>query len=190
LAAKKKHPFKGPLSEPIERPSIWTIAFAARANRDSHAAQEAIHKLGLDWIDLKKAEKLLLLARHYGVEDLSRPDSWLLVCLRLAEGRVPGFSVVDQMPRGRGRPTTDNFDLVKAIDTLCATEGLTVNRACQRLASDRKNPWYRRSAEALANTHRDWLRKMREMAARPPDEFRQACKAAAARARKREDRNH
>lgn len=188
MTAKKKHPFKGPLSEPVMRPNVWTSAFVADANRDSPAAQEAMHKLGLDWIDLKKAAKLLLLARRYGVKDFSHPSAWLLVCLRLAEECVPGFNVVDKMSRGPGRSKTDKFDLVKAIDMLRAREGLKVSRACQRLVSDRKSPWYGRSAEALANDHRNWLCEMEELAAKPLDEFWQACEAAASGARKRENR--
>jgi hypothetical protein len=187
LTARKKHPFKGTLSEPIMRTSVWTTALVADANRDSPAAQEAIHKFSLDWIDRKKAEKLLLLARRYGVEDFSHPRTWLLVCLRLAEECVPGFSVVDEMPRGRGRSKAGRFDLVKAIDILCATEGLTVSRACQQLVSNRKSRWYGRSAEALANDHRNWLHEIQELAAKPVDEFWHACEATADGARKQED---
>jgi hypothetical protein len=54
-------------------------------------------------IFLQRIEKLILLLKHYGIEDTNYP--WLLLSLRLACTFVPGFRVLREPRRGRGRPT-------------------------------------------------------------------------------------
>ena len=170
---KAPAPFSGLLAQPIVRPSPLVAALIAHGYRDRPAAVEAISEVLATWVDREKCRKLLLLADRYGV-DVTKQAGWALLCLRIAEEFIPGFSVVDER-RGRGRPRrSDNFDLVQAVDKLCK-EGMTIYRACQQLSRKRKSRWYNRSPDALANEYRRWLKKINVV----QSDFFNACGTAA-----------
>jgi hypothetical protein len=102
--------FSGPLQTPIiqslsDQPVIDGVAHIDGA---------------MNSIFSQRIDKLILLLKHYKLEDTD--DPWLLLSLRLACAVVPGFRVLTKTPRGRGRPKkwTHEYrsELLAAIDAV------------------------------------------------------------------------
>lgn len=77
----------------------------------------------LEYIKEQYHSKLTLLFRHYEY-DISSPDDFLVLIMRLAHDWIPGFDVVDTSPRKRGRPKLRNeyalAELAMEIDEIRA----------------------------------------------------------------------
>jgi hypothetical protein len=84
----KRPRFTGELQRPIVQP----------LSQLTEGEQDAV----LASILSQRIDKLVLLLKHYEIENTS--DPWLFLSLRLASKFVRGFSVVSKPPRGRGRP--------------------------------------------------------------------------------------
>jgi hypothetical protein len=93
----------------------------------------------------ERIEKLILLLKHYGLEN--EKDPWLLLSLRLACFVVPGLAVLTDAPRGRGRPkgpkkwtseARDKF-AVKAVQA--EKPGRTIAHSVQILKKCNQGQW-------------------------------------------------
>lgn len=88
--ANPKHSFEGLLAEPVIRAAgvLMAIPEIAEAERDRVIA--ALN------------EKFELLAKHYGI-DAPEPGRYFALALALATEFVPGFKIVSEPTKGRGR---------------------------------------------------------------------------------------
>ena len=95
----------------------------------------------------ERMEKLILLMKHYGLEN--EKDPWLLLSLRLACAFVPGLTVLTDAPRGRGRPkgpkkwTSEARDkLITAVKAVQAEKpGRTIAHSVQILKKRNQGQW-------------------------------------------------
>jgi hypothetical protein len=124
--------FSGPLQTPIiqslsDQPVIDGVAHIDGA---------------MNSIFSQRIDKLILLLKHYKLEDTD--DPWLLLSLRLACAVVPGLRVVTKAPRGRGRPQGPKKwtrearnELLAAVDAVRNKQkGLSIASAINILKKD------------------------------------------------------
>ena len=92
----------------------------------------------------QRIEKLILLLKHYNIEDTK--DPWLLLSLRLACAFVPGLQVRREPPRGPGRPkkwTSEARDeLIAAVEAVHAERGgRSISRSIEILKKREPDAW-------------------------------------------------
>ena len=92
----------------------------------------------------QRIEKLILLLKHYNIEDTK--DPWLLLSLRLACAFVPGLRVRREPPRGPGRPkkwTSEARDeLIAAVKAVHAERGgRSISRSIEILKKREPDAW-------------------------------------------------
>jgi len=118
----------------------------------------------------QRIEKLILLMKHYNLENTKNP--WLLLSLRLGCAFVPGLRVVREAPRNRGRPegskkwTKEAQDeLIAAVNTVRAKrKGRSIANSIQILQKCEPKRWESLNEARYYEALRD--RTLRDEAAR------------------------
>ena len=104
--------YKGPLAEPMYPPSV-------------------LGTLSCEEWAVKRAEKMALLFKHFGIDPNSK-NAGMALANALAERHVPGF----MPPPKRGRPKqNDDIKLALAIELLRERDGLGAEAAAEKIAS-------------------------------------------------------
>jgi hypothetical protein len=86
----------------------------------------------------QRIDKLVLLLKHYRIENTS--DPWLFLSLRLACAFVPGLRVVTAPPRKRGRGSVGDA-LSDAVDAERAKTGLRIAASIDSLKRNDPERW-------------------------------------------------
>ncbi|MGE4249055.1 MAG: hypothetical protein AB7F09_06680 [Parvibaculaceae bacterium] len=163
--SKSKKPFTGILLKPIERPDSLVIRAMAKNDPDKFYA---LMVAASEQVNDQEVERLVALARHYGVrETIPVNDQIFRTLFCLAREFVPGFQFSDEQPRSRGRPAGSGqlggWELVSTIEGLVA-KGKTVASACAVLS--RKNGrWKGRGSQSIQTAYYAELRRLRESGA-------------------------
>jgi hypothetical protein len=112
----------------------------------------------------QRIEKLILLLKHYQIEDTR--DPWLFLSFRLACSFVPGLSVLTAPPRGRGRPSKwkgpGGDALIAAVDAERAKTGMSIVASINRLKQNDPLRWQALNEVRYHEAHRD--QKLRKQA--------------------------
>jgi hypothetical protein len=108
LPPRKLPKFSGALRTPI----VQSLANQPMKDEVAHINE------AMSSILRQRIEKLILLLKHYNLED--KNDPWLLLSLRLACAFVPGLQVLREAPRRRGRPKGPKKWTAEAHDELIA----------------------------------------------------------------------
>lgn len=129
--------YGGVLMRPIALSSLdpRLLRLAAPTENDKRKTAEAYLRAYEERVDA--------LYTHYGI-DRTIPGADFALAMALARDHVPGFAIVAQPPRGRGKPTRDPSgefaELPLCFDALMLkARGKTIDNACQILA--RRDPY-------------------------------------------------
>jgi hypothetical protein len=114
----------------------------------------------------RKVDKLLELFDLYNIDSLGK-HSWLRLALALAEQHVPGFRVVHELPRKRGRSRTWKAGradaLLRDVDEVrSADKKLTIKSAIDSLRDDPSKEWGKIPEQTLMVRHREARRQQKE----------------------------
>jgi hypothetical protein len=137
LPPRKLPKFSGALQTPI----VQSLANQPVIDKAAHIDEAMSSILG------QRTEKLILLLKHYKLENTN--DPWLLLSLRLACAFVPGLQVLREAPRGRGRPkgpkkwtAIARDELIAAVKVVHAEKvGRTIARSIQILKRRDPSQW-------------------------------------------------
>jgi hypothetical protein len=155
-----------PLGIPIKKPDDLVVALIAHGFRDDPVAEEAVWSAAKEWVVKERVRKMLLLLDLFGISP-EQPGCWLALSARLAEKHYSGFSVVERLPKRRGRPRgsgkLDRRELYFAVETLRRTrKWLDVAGACRDLARSRKSQWGNFSAETLEARYYEHVKEFQQ----------------------------
>ena len=165
MGSKKNVPivqYPGELGEPhvrVKAAAGFVSLFAGAQKTDEQLEAEA-REANLNAL----RRRLVLLARHYDALKDEEVD-WQGLAIGLAFAHVPGFLMVDEMPRRRGRPRSQglfDFALYEAVlNVLDEGEGSVAN-ACRRLTK-RQGAWRGKNAASLESRFHEQRRKAEAM---------------------------
>ena len=147
-------PFTGILAEPLDIPNALLIA--SQAYGQPQAVSEAICRAFDGYVDEQKQDRLIALAKRYGVGLLKGgPYPALEVLLKLAEDVCPGFQTKGDHRRAGpvgappGRNFEDNLSLFALIEHKLSKGTISALEACDSISKDRKSIWHGKRPEAL-----------------------------------------
>jgi hypothetical protein len=116
--------------------------------------------------------KLQVLAQHYEARGGDGEINWKRLAISLALAHVPGLQVVEELPRGRGRPkryvpSYERYALYSAILAILDEGEPSVANACRRL-SKREGKWRGANPRTLEARFHEDARTIRAMKLPPP----------------------
>jgi hypothetical protein len=125
-------------SEALQTPIIQSLSNLPVVDGEANI-DEAINNI---WS--QRIEKLILLLKHYNIEETE--DPWVLLSLRLACAFVPGLQVLRKPPRGAGRPkkwTSEARDkMIAAVEAVLAEKsGRSISRSIEILKKREPDVW-------------------------------------------------
>jgi hypothetical protein len=161
VSAKRKSRYSGALNQPIVLP--LGLLYGPTSPR------------GAKGILRTRLIKLLLLLDHYNIKP-DDPACWLKLAFLLAQDHVPGMTVVENAPRGRGAPLKPSDisgarENVRIIDDIKLKRGKGVMDAIRNALHHKLLTGSKDSLEARYYENKDLLRHVEELERRLPKGF-------------------
>lgn len=157
MPTAKKPKYSGLLNEPI----LYPFSFENALDTFSHGRQDPEREQTV-WLADQYRKRMLALYDHYGIK-LGFDSEWSLIWA-LANDHVPGFKVIQEPKRKRGRPNLDPGPL-RDIELCCKVLAIvrgppsrSVANACRILAKRD------RSTAAASTLRRRYYAAMRNRA--------------------------